>query len=173
MVVKMEKSKKVWLIIGIIVAAGIMGVILGRSSSVKPSSRARDRLREAFWHNHSDKHPPWLNNTTGEDLDRYPDRVLEMDFRGYLVVKSAITLVNVTISIILIGIYVKLYRKIKSDFTLGLLIVMFAFLVYGITSNPLFYTIFGYWGFGLGPFQMMPDIFATLALGVLLYLSLK
>jgi len=79
----------------------------------------------------------------------------------------------VTISIILIGIYVKLYRKIKSDFTLGLLIVMFAFLVYGITSNPLFYTIFGYWGFGLGPFQMMPDIFATLALGVLLYLSLK
>ena len=56
---------------------------------------------------------------------------------------------------------------------LGLLIVMFAFLVYAITSNPLFYSIFGYWGFGMGPFQMIPDIFGTIALSVLLYLSLK
>jgi hypothetical protein len=50
---------------------------------------------------------------------------------------------------------------------------MSALLLYAITSNPLVQYIFTYRGFGMGPFILLPDIFATVALSVLLYLSLK
>jgi hypothetical protein len=79
-----------------------------------------------------------------------------------------------TFSIILIALYVNLYRKVKSDFTIGLIVVMMALFIYAITSNPFFQLIFGYRGvFGIGPFVIIPHLFTTLAMAVLLYISLK
>ena len=64
-------------------------------------------------------------------------------------------------------------RDVKSEFTFGLIVVMSALLLYAVTSNPLVQYIFSYRGFGQGPFVMLPDIFTTIALSVLLYLSMK
>jgi len=46
-------------------------------------------------------------------------------------------------------------------------------LLYTLVSNPIVIYISGFRAFGLGPFVMLPDLFASLALGVLLYLTLK
>ncbi|MDP6154959.1 MAG: hypothetical protein QGH39_09050 [Candidatus Thermoplasmatota archaeon] len=163
------KKTGIIIILVIIIAMGLLGVVLGNSASDSPSDRARDRIGKRFF---PEKKPTW-NRTESFNRSDFFHRVEDIDHRAYMVVKSTVTMINMTISIILIFIYMKIYREVKSDFTLGLLIVMFAFLVYAITSNPLFYSIFGYWGFGMGPFQMIPDIFGTIALSVLLYLSLK
>lgn len=98
-----------------------------------------------------------------------PDRVL-MDI--YLKVKTMVSLVNVVLILSLMTIYYDIYRQIKSKFTMGLIIVMLVLLMYALTSNPIIHVLFGFQAQGLGPFAMMPDIFTTFALGVLLYISL-
>ncbi|MGY5859145.1 MAG: hypothetical protein RTV72_17545 [Candidatus Thorarchaeota archaeon] len=98
-----------------------------------------------------------------------PDRVL-MDI--YLKVKTMVSLVNIVFIISLVGIYRGIYRQVKSQFTMGLIIVMLVLLMYALSSNPLIHVLFGYQAQGLGPFAMMPDIFTTFALGLLLYISL-
>lgn len=95
------------------------------------------------------------------------------DFEILFIIKTIITMINIGISSILITLYINTYRKIKSDFTIGLIVVMFSLLVYAITSNPLFHLGFGFRGYGMGPFTVIPDLFSSIALGVLLYLSLK
>ena len=98
-----------------------------------------------------------------------PDRVL-MDI--FLKVKTMISLVNIVFIISLISIYRGIYRQVKSQFTMGLIIVMLVLLMYALSSNPLIHVVFGYKAQGLGPFAMIPDIFTTFALGLLLYISL-
>jgi len=66
-----------------------------------------------------------------------------------------------------------MYRKLKSKFTIGLILFSLTLLLYALTSNPLLQWIFGYQAFGLGPFAMLPEMFTTLAVAVLLYLTLK
>jgi hypothetical protein len=146
----MKKSTTI-IIIVLILGAGIVGALLGNALSER--QRRPDLGREDF---------------TNEDL-----RKAREDIGPFLIIKSVVTTINITISLLLIGIYVNIYKDVKSDFTLGLIIVMISMLVYAVTSNPIFHAVFGYGLFGLGPFTMIPDIFATVALSTLLYLSLK
>ena len=95
------------------------------------------------------------------------------DFETLFIIKNILTMINIVLSSILIVLYIDTYRKIKSDFTIGLIVVMFSLLVYAITSNPLIHLLFGYRGYGMGPFMIIPDIFFSISLGVLIYLSLK
>jgi len=163
------KRSRVTIIILIIIAMGFLGAVLGNRVSLAPPDRVKERMGKRIFpeDNAQPEHPGPFNRS------EFLHRVEDMDHKGYIVAKSTVTMINISISVILIFLYINIFRKIKSDFTLGLIVVMFAFLVYAITSNPLFYSIFGYWGFGMGPFQMIPDIFTTIALGILLYLSLK
>jgi hypothetical protein len=66
-----------------------------------------------------------------------------------------------------------MYRKLKSEFTGGLIIFSLTLLIYAFVSNPLMQSVFGFRGVGLGPFAMLPDLFTFLALCVLLYLTMK
>lgn len=104
-------------------------------------------------------------------------RLAAVDMGGeegtFLGVKSALTTANMALCIVLMATYLRLYSEIKSKFTLGLLFVMFSLFVYAATSNPVIHALIGYCLKGLGPFTMLPDIFATIALGILLYLSEK
>lgn len=87
--------------------------------------------------------------------------------------KTMTSFVNMVISIPLLITYVKLYRELHSRFTLGLIVVILVLFFYAITSNPLLHNFFGYYTLGLGPFTILPDAFATVALLVLFYLSLE
>ncbi|MBN1357539.1 hypothetical protein JW988_02105 [Candidatus Bathyarchaeota archaeon] len=95
------------------------------------------------------------------------------DLELFYVAQTVLSTVNVALLIFLLTSYVDIYRKTKSQFTLGLIIFSMAFLFRTLTANPLFMWIFGFKAFGLGPFALLPDIFELLALSVLLYLSAK
>ena len=90
----------------------------------------------------------------------------------YLKAKTMISLVNIVFILSLILIYYGVYRQVKSQFTLGLIVVMLVLLMYASTSNPIIQVLFGFQAQGLGPFAMLPDVFTTFALGLLLYISL-
>jgi hypothetical protein len=89
----------------------------------------------------------------------------------YLRAKSVITTINMAFALILIAGYLKLYSEVRSKFTLGLLMAMFSLFIYAATSNPLVHAASGFCLSGLGPFTMIPDMFAAAALGILVYLS--
>jgi hypothetical protein len=88
-----------------------------------------------------------------------------------LLVKTALSSVNTILLLLILAIYVGIYRKTRSEFSLGLIIFSVALLLYAITSNPLLHRIAGFRLAGLGPFTMLPDLFTCIASAILLYLS--
>ena len=95
------------------------------------------------------------------------------DIELYYTIKAVISTINATLLVILLFAYIDIYRKTKSDFTIGLSIFSMILLLYALSSNPLVHRVFGYHAFGLGPFAMLPDLFTCLALVILLYLTFK
>ena len=95
------------------------------------------------------------------------------DLELFYTIKTVISSVNMTLVIFLLGTYVSLYRKTKSEFVIGLIVFALILLLYTLVSNPIVIYLFGFQPYGLGPFAMLPDLFTSLALGVLLYLTLK
>ena len=95
------------------------------------------------------------------------------DIEVYYTLKTIISSVNTTLLVILLTVYIDLYSKTKSEFTLGLMIFSMALLFYAVSSNPMFQMVFGFQALGLGPFAMLPDLFSFVAVTVLTYLSLK
>jgi hypothetical protein len=95
------------------------------------------------------------------------------DIELFYTVKTAFSSINTALLICLLVIYVDIYRKTKSEFTIGLLIFSMVLLFYALSSNPLVHSTFGFRALGLGPFAMLPDLFTFIALIILLYLTLK
>jgi len=95
------------------------------------------------------------------------------DIELFYTVKTVVSTINMTLGIILLLTYIDIYRKTKSDFTVGLIIFSMTLLLYTVASNPIMHWAFGFRALGLGPFAMLPDLFACVALSVLLYLSLR
>lgn len=91
----------------------------------------------------------------------------------FFALKTIISFVNIGLIIPLLIAYLQLYRSIKSEFTLSLMIVVTALLLYAVTSNPLISVLLGLETDCLGPFQIIPDIFTTIALIFLVRLTLQ
>ena len=102
-----------------------------------------------------------------------PSRPTPGDIELFYTVKTVVSSINVILLIFLLIGYVDIYRKTKSEFTIGLLIFSLTLLLYALSSNPLIHWIFGFRAFGLGPFAMLPDLFACVALSILLYFTIK
>jgi hypothetical protein len=110
--------------------------------------------------------PPWR-------LRQPPPYGNPSDWEFFYTAQTALSTINATLSIFLLLIYVSIYRKTRSEFTIGLIIFSAVLLLHTLTSIPLVHHVFGYVGLGLGPFAMLPDLFTCAALLVLLYLSIK
>ncbi len=155
----MKKIILIAIVLGIVFAAGIAGAVL--------SNIYAEPLTHPFMRGRR-------NNRTGEPF--FEERELERAQAAgelYLPLKTAVTSVNIALSVLLMGLYLSLYRKIKTEFTIGLFVVTFSLFVYALTSNPLLHMLFGFRWIGLGPFTLIPDLFATVALAVLFVISLK
>jgi hypothetical protein len=87
--------------------------------------------------------------------------------------KTAISIINLGLIIPLFIIYAGIYRRIRSSFTLGLIAVIFALGMYAITSNPLIIGLLGGRIGDIGLFQIIPDLCATVALVILVRISLE
>ena len=95
------------------------------------------------------------------------------DVELYYTFKTVLSSINATFLVFLLATYIKMYKEIKSEFTIGLMLFSITLLLYALASNPILQGIFGFRAFGLGPFAMLPDLFTTIALAVLLYLTMK
>jgi len=102
-----------------------------------------------------------------------PPDLLMLDMELFYTIKSIISTVNIALVLILLFIYIDIYRKTKMQFTIGLIIFSLVLLSYTLSSNPFLHLLFHFRAFGLGPFAMLPDVFTFIALLILLYLSLK
>ena len=93
--------------------------------------------------------------------------------RVMMTLKTVISFVNMALIFLMLGIYIDLYRKIKTNFTAGLLLLIVVLLMNAMASNPLIFLRFEgaliIPGFG----SFIPDLFSTIALTVLFYLSLE
>jgi hypothetical protein len=95
------------------------------------------------------------------------------DLELYYTFRTVLSTINIVLTALLIFNYVGIYRKTRSDFTLGLLLFAGCLLVKDITLNPVIIGLGGFGLYGLGPFAFIPDLFETTALLVLFYLSVK
>jgi magnesium-transporting ATPase (P-type) len=87
-----------------------------------------------------------------------------------MIITSIISFVMLVLSIYLIYIYLKDYLELKSKFTLGVLLAVVAFMLFAITSNPVFHIFFGLYG-REGIFKLIPLLFATISLAILAWIS--
>jgi tellurite resistance protein TehA-like permease len=87
--------------------------------------------------------------------------------------KTVISFINIGLIIPLFIIYAGIYRKMRSSFTLGLMAVIFALGMYAVTSNPLLVSLLGGRPDYVGLFQIVPDLCATAALLILIWISLE
>ena len=95
-------------------------------------------------------------------------------FEDFILIKTLLSTVNVILLVYLIHNYVSLYNEVKSQFSLGLIIMSLALFAFSVTDNPLFHLFFGLRGpGGLGAFTIIPSIFTLIAVLVLIYLSRK
>ena len=102
-----------------------------------------------------------------------PSRLIPGDLEFFYVAFTIISTINIALLVILTLIYVNIYLKTRSSFTMGLIIFALAFLVENLTSNPLITSLYGFRAYGLGPFEFLPGLFEFIALSILLYLSVK
>ena len=105
------------------------------------------------------------------NFDSYYSFIGDMEL--FYRVKTILSTVNATLLIFLLATYFDMYRKLKSEFTVGLILFSIILLLYALASNPAVQSIFGFQAFGLGPFAMLPDMFTTLALTMLAYLTMR
>lgn len=102
-----------------------------------------------------------------------PMRMIRFLVDDILLFKAAASIATTSLLVYVLYNYVSIYREIKSDFSLGLIVVVVALLAYSITANPFFVVLFGFRGSGLGPFTLIPDLFNLFAAVTLTYLSSK
>lgn len=142
----MNRNVRVWLVLATLIVVAIIAVFVASSTFW---------LRSPWEH-----HPP-------------PPREIPGDIEFYYIAETVVSTINVTLSIFLLLTYAAIYRKTRSEFTIGLIIFSTVFLLNSLASNPVVVWVFGFQSFGLGPFALLPDLFTFSALAVLLYLSIK
>jgi len=94
-------------------------------------------------------------------------------FAFMMTLKTVVSFVNIGLILLMLGIYIDHYRKIKTNFTAGLLLLILVLLMNALTSNPLLFLRFEGPVISQGIGFIIPDLFSTIALSVLFYLSLE
>jgi hypothetical protein len=121
----------------------------------------------------------WASATFPFPITTFPERRFPAsgqiigDFEFFYVAQTVVSTVNIALLLFLLITYIDIYRRTRSQFTIGLIIFSLVFLLNALTANPLIIWVFGFQAFGLGPFALLPDLFELVALSVLLYLSVK
>jgi hypothetical protein len=115
----------------------------------------------------------WFPRYPYEPRPLPPSGYNRYDLQLFYTVETVVSAVNVTLSTILLFMYVSIYKKTRSEFTIGLMIFSAVFILHSVVSFPLLHQAFGFYPLGLGPFAMLPDLFTCVALVVLLYLTFE
>lgn len=153
----MNKYLKICAIAAVVLVAGTVTYYLAMQTAQPPPTSLFD--------------PRIPLHRTDLDFERYVSFIGDMEL--FYTFKTILSTINATLLIFLLITYIDMYKKLHSEFTIGLIIFSLILLLYALTANPLIHLLFGFRASGLGPFAMLPDLFTTLALAVLLYLTMK
>ena len=117
-----------------------------------------------------DQRLPWrprFNESDPETLER-----LERQIENYITFRIVLSGLNTVLYGYILFLYTQLYRETSSKFSLALMALSAVLLVYAISSNPLILQ------FMRGPepvwfsvFNVIPDIFASIAAAIMIYLT--
>jgi len=152
----MNKYVKIWIIFAILLVVAVLSDFLATQNAPSPPTSIFEPRQLPF-----DRF----------NFDRYYSVMGDIEL--FYKVKTVLSTINATLLVFLLATYIGIYKKLQSEFTIGLIIFSLILLLYALSSNPLLQWLFGFRAFGLGPFAMLPDLFTTLALAVLLYLTMK
>jgi len=152
----MNKHVKIWIIFAILLVVAVLSDFLATQNAPSPPTSIFEPRQLPF-----DRF----------NFDRYYSVMGDIEL--FYKVKTVLSTINATLLVFLLATYIDIYKKLQSEFTIGLIIFSLILLLYALSSNPLLQWLFGFRAFGLGPFAMLPDLFTTLALAVLLYLTMK
>ena len=90
----------------------------------------------------------------------------------YIQGRTVLALINAVLLLYLLILYYNIYRETKSNFSLCLILFSATLFLYSITSNPILIWINGFNGTNIfNLFNLLPDVFTTLASAILIYLS--
>ena len=93
-------------------------------------------------------------------------------FENVIIAKVFFTSINIILLSALSINYYRIYSEMSTKMARSLTVFSLALLMYAITSSPLFQAFFGIRGGpGLGIFAYIPDLFVTIASGIILYES--
>ncbi|MDR2203960.1 MAG: hypothetical protein LBE76_06665 [Nitrososphaerota archaeon] len=97
------------------------------------------------------------------------------DFDLFYSFHKVFSVINIALLIVLLCVYINIYRKIRSEFAFGLITFGFVFLLKDIVANPFIANTFGYASVmsGLGPFILLPDLFEFAVILILLYINIQ
>jgi hypothetical protein len=113
---------------------------------------------------------PWrprFNESDPETLKRF-----EKQIERYITFRIILSSLNMVLYGYILYLYTQLYRETSSKFTLGLTLLSGALLVYSLTSNPMVLQLFrGSEPIWIGIFNFIPDIFASVAAFIMIYLT--
>ncbi|RLF28550.1 MAG: hypothetical protein DRN05_03795 [Thermoplasmata archaeon] len=146
------KTKAIAVIIILLFVGLIVGLIISKASINYASKRFRERF--------------------GEIIPRI--HIFIQAFVDIYIIATCIICINIFLLLGLLGIYIDSFRKTKSSFLLGLLLFIGILLVQSVLSLPILQTaLVGYMGYSLSLFGILPNMFETIALIILLYLSME
>jgi hypothetical protein len=113
---------------------------------------------------------PWrprFNESDPETLKRF-----EKHIENYITFRIVISSINMILYGYILYLYTQLYRETSSKFSLGLILLSGALLIYSFTSNPMILQLYrGTEPIWFGIFNFIPDIFASLAAFIMIYLT--
>jgi predicted neutral ceramidase superfamily lipid hydrolase len=115
---------------------------------------------------------PWrprLNPEDPETLER-----IEQQIENYITFRLVISTLNMVLYGYILYLYAQLYNETRSKFSLGLMSLSAVLLIYSITSNPLLFWVLrgsGTQQIWFDVFNVIPDVFASIAAIIMIYLS--
>ncbi len=93
-------------------------------------------------------------------------------YQDFFYVHTIVLFLMLALSLYLFYIYLRDYIQLKSKFTFGLLLAIFSMMMFAIAANPVLHVFFGIYGRS-GLFTLVPYLFATISLAILVYVSSK
>jgi hypothetical protein len=84
-----------------------------------------------------------------------------------------LTTISIALLVALLLVYVRMYAETKANFSLGLVVVLFALLLQALLSYPIVIGFIGSVNLGPGLSSQFADVFTVCAYAIFLYLSLE
>ncbi len=110
---------------------------------------------------------PRIPDFSPEELQELQNRI-----EAYIMGKTVVSAVNSILMAYIMWFYYMMYRENGSKFSLGLIALSAALLVYSISSNPWLAHSLSLNGNGFaGVFNFIPDLFTTAAAVIMIYLT--